>query len=97
MRIDDKLLNHLETLSMLKIAHEKREEMKRDLTEILGFVEKLNELDTDHHIDAISSLSDEPVRLREDTVREDTRIITEILGRAPKRSEDCFIVPRVVN
>ncbi|MDR0747096.1 MAG: Asp-tRNA(Asn)/Glu-tRNA(Gln) amidotransferase subunit GatC [Helicobacteraceae bacterium] len=96
MRIDDSLLNHLETLSMLKIAPEKREEMKRDLTEILGFVEKLNELNTDH-IDAIASLSDEPVRLREDTAREDAAVIGEMLERAPKRSEDYFVVPRVVN
>ena len=44
MQIDDALLNKLEKLSSLKIGDEKRDEIKRQLSEILSFVDVLGEL-----------------------------------------------------
>ncbi len=46
MTIDNKVLENLEKLSMLKIADDKKGELARQLTEILQFVDNLNELDT---------------------------------------------------
>ena len=45
MQIDDTLLNKLEKLSALQINDEKREEIKKQLSEIVSFVDVLNELD----------------------------------------------------
>jgi len=45
MQIDDTLLNKLEKLSALQISDEKREEVKKQLSEIVSFVDILNELD----------------------------------------------------
>ncbi|ENU2748388.1 Asp-tRNA(Asn)/Glu-tRNA(Gln) amidotransferase subunit GatC, partial [Campylobacter coli] len=45
MQIDEKLLSKLEKLSALQIEEEKRSEVICELSEIVNFVEKLNELD----------------------------------------------------
>lgn len=45
MQIDDTLLNKLEKLSALQINDEKREEIKKQLSEIVSFVDILNELE----------------------------------------------------
>ncbi len=46
MLIDDRVLDSLERLSMLEIDADKRESLKRELSEIVSYVENLNELDT---------------------------------------------------
>ena len=45
MNVNDELLNKLEKLSAIKIADDKRTKIKEQLSEIVGFVEILNELD----------------------------------------------------
>jgi len=45
MIIDNIVLENLEKLSMLKIDNDKKEELAKQLTEILTFVDNLNELD----------------------------------------------------
>ena len=45
MQIDDTLLAKLEKLSSLKIGEEKRKEIENQLSEILNFVDILDELD----------------------------------------------------
>ena len=95
MTIDDELLNRLETLSRLTIAPNKREAAKRSLSEILDFVEKLNELDTSR-IDAISTLFNAQARLRADEPKEDRSVFEDLIARAPKSDGQSFITPRVV-
>jgi aspartyl-tRNA(Asn)/glutamyl-tRNA(Gln) amidotransferase subunit C len=95
MNIDDKLLERLEKLSQLTIAPESREAAKQSLSEILDFVEKLNELDTSH-IDPISALFDARARLRADEPKEDRAVFDDLIKRAPKADERSFITPRVV-
>ncbi|MDR0665493.1 MAG: Asp-tRNA(Asn)/Glu-tRNA(Gln) amidotransferase subunit GatC [Helicobacteraceae bacterium] len=95
MTIDDELLNRLETLSRLTIAPNKREAAKRSLSEILDFVEKLNELDTSR-IDAISTLFNARARLRADEPKEDRSVFEDLIARAPKSDGQSFITPRVV-
>ncbi|MDR1450882.1 MAG: Asp-tRNA(Asn)/Glu-tRNA(Gln) amidotransferase subunit GatC [Helicobacteraceae bacterium] len=95
MIIDDNLLDRLETLSQLTIASDKREATKQSLSEILGFVEKLNELDTSQ-ADAISTLFDARARLRSDEPKEDRAVFEDIIKRAAKADERCFITPRIV-
>ena len=94
MLIDDTLLTHLEKLSMLKIAPDERVEMERHLTDILGFVEKLNELDT-ANIDEANA-HEHTARLRADIPVEESDVIDFILTHAPQKSEHSFVVPRVV-
>jgi len=92
MKIDEKLVNRLETLSMVEI--ENKEKMANDLAEIVGFVEMLNELDTEN-IDATFSTLNASTPLREDEAVKN-EIIKNILENAPKSKDGFFIVPKII-
>ena len=92
MRIDETLIKRLENLAMVEI--EKKEEMAKDLAEIVGFVEMLNELNTED-VDATFSTLNTPTPLRDDIPLKN-EVITEILQNAPKVKEGFFIVPKII-
>jgi aspartyl-tRNA(Asn)/glutamyl-tRNA(Gln) amidotransferase subunit C len=73
---------------------EKKEEMAKDLAEIVGFVEMLNELNTED-VDATFSTLNNPTPLRDDIPLKN-EVITEILQNAPKVKDGFFIVPKII-
>jgi len=95
MQVDDALLNRLEKLSFLKISDDKREEIIEQLSEIVGFVDNLSELDT-KNIDANFAMNDIATPLREDSPQCNSQIHEEILKHAPKSADDFFIVPKII-
>ncbi len=95
MQVDDALLSRLEKLSFLKISEDKREEIIRELSEIVGFVDNLGELDT-KSIDATFAMSDTATPLREDTPNCNPKIHQEILKHALKSADDFFVVPKII-
>ena len=95
MQIDNTVLAKLETLSHLRIDDSKKEEVMGQLTEILGYIDNLNELDTDALSASFSTLEG-GTPLREDTPRESTTIATDILSHAPESQDDFFIVPAII-
>ena len=46
MQVNDALIDKLSKLAMLQFNDEEREEIKSDLEKMIGFVDKLKELDT---------------------------------------------------
>lgn len=94
MQVDDKLIEKLAHLSRLEFENESKEEIKKDLTRILAFVDKLNELNTDN-VEPLVYMTDEINVLREDEVKQ-TISQDEALKNAPKHDSDYFRVPRVV-
>jgi len=70
VQIDNTVLEKLEKLSHLRIDDSKKEEVMEQLTEILGYIENLNELDTDA-LDAAFSTLEGGTPLREDSPREE--------------------------
>jgi aspartyl-tRNA(Asn)/glutamyl-tRNA(Gln) amidotransferase subunit C len=93
--IDNTVLAKLEKLSMLKIEDEKKEELARQLTEILAYVENLAELNTDD-LDATFSTLDGGTPLREDVANTNREISKSILTHAPNAENDFFIVPKII-
>ena len=93
-KIDDQLIVYLEALSCLKLTDEEKEQAKIDLAGIIGYMDKLSELDTEG-APAISHPFPTVNRLREDKVTPsfDTELI---LSNAPKKNEDYFIAPKTV-
>ena len=92
MDISDELIDRLSELAKLEFKGEEREKIREDMQKMLAFVEKLNELDTDH-VEPLIFMSDEENVLRED------KIITSItheeaLLNAPKKDSDFFRVPK---
>jgi aspartyl-tRNA(Asn)/glutamyl-tRNA(Gln) amidotransferase subunit C len=95
VQIDNTVLEKLEKLSHLRIADSKKEEVMGQLTEILGYIDNLNELDTDA-LDATFSTLEGGTPLREDIPREANEIAKSILAHAPNSQDDFFIVPAII-
>ena len=95
MQVDDALLTKLEKLSYLKIDETKRQEIIEQLSEIVGFVDNLSELDT-QNVDANFAMSDVATPLREDIIESNPSIPEAILKNAPKSADDFFIVPKII-
>jgi len=95
MEIDDKLLSNLEKLSNLTIRDEKRQEVENQLSEILGFVENLSELNTDN-VSATFSTAEANTTLRDDTPVKHPSASQDILKHAPNSDGTFFIVPKII-
>ena len=95
MQVDLSVLEKLEKLSHLRIDDDKKSEVMKQLTDILGYVENLNELNTDG-LDASFSTLSGGTPLREDTPREANDIAKDILSHAPNAQDDFFIVPAII-
>ena len=94
MQVNDELIDKLATLAKLEFEAEKKKEIIKDLTQIISFVEKLNELDTSG-VEPLIFMTDEVNVLRKDEVKHD---IThdEALLNAPKKDSDYFKAPKVI-
>lgn len=94
MQVNDELINKLATLARLEFNAGEKEEIKKDLTRILDFVEKINELDLEN-IEPLIFMSSEVNVMREDEVKiEITQ--DEALLNAPKHDSDYFKAPKVI-
>ena len=93
MKVDKETLKKIAHLSRLELDEAKEEEMLESLSEILTWVEKLNELDTDS-IDPLTNMSMEINALREDLTG--THLDRERgLLNAPDKDSSFFKVPKV--
>ncbi len=94
MQIDEKLLSKLEKLSALQIEEEKRSEVICQLSEIVDFVEKLNELDLSSSEVTISTIEG-GAPFRGDDINSSS-VVETVLNHAPKSNEHFFIVPKII-
>jgi len=95
VNIDNSTLKKLEKLSHLNIAEDKRDEIIEQLSQILEYVESLNELDTSNLDSYFSTLSG-GTPMREDIPSSDSDIPKIILENAPDAKDDFFIVPAII-
>jgi aspartyl-tRNA(Asn)/glutamyl-tRNA(Gln) amidotransferase subunit C len=94
MIINDELITYLEDLSRLKLTETEKEKAKTDLSKILSYIDKLNELDT-AGVEAISHPFPFTNNFREDAVKESyDRAL--ILSNAPAKKDGYFKVPKTV-
>lgn len=94
MEITNRTVNELAHLARLQFEGEEKERIKNDLNRILGFMEKLNELDTEG-VEPLIYLSEELNVLRNDVART-TITQQQALKNAPQRDSDYFKVPKVL-
>ena len=90
------VLEKLEKLSHLRVAEEKREEVLQQLSDILEYVENLNELETEH-LDSYFSTLEGGTPMREDLPESDPEVPRIILAHAPESRDDFFIVPAIID
>jgi len=94
MDIDKKLVKKIATLSRIKIEEKEVERFSKELSKIITWVEKLNEVDT-KDIPPVTNPSDIKIPLREDDVN-DGNMEDKILKNAPEKKAGYFVVPKVV-
>ena len=94
MKIDDQIIDKISRLAYLEFGEEEKEKIRQDLEQILTFVEKLRELDTEN-VEHLVYLSDKTDVLREDRIIP-TLSTEEALLNAPEKSGRFFKVPKVI-
>ncbi|PPR30139.1 MAG: Glutamyl-tRNA(Gln) amidotransferase subunit C [Alphaproteobacteria bacterium MarineAlpha6_Bin6] len=95
MDIDKKLVKKIATLSRIKIQEKEVEKFSKELSKIITWVEKLNEVET-KNITPIANPSDIKIPLRKDEIN-DGKIEDKVLENAPEKKAGYFIVPKVVD
>ncbi|MBP3295671.1 MAG: Asp-tRNA(Asn)/Glu-tRNA(Gln) amidotransferase subunit GatC [Lachnospiraceae bacterium] len=90
--ISDEMIEYVSILAKLKPDEQEKEQARKDLAEMLGYIDRLGELDTDG-IEPMSHVYPESNRFREDTVTNgDGR--EQVLANAPEVRDGAFVVPR---
>lgn len=92
--IDNATIEKLAQLARLEFSDSEKEELKKDLSKILSYMDKLNEINTDG-VEPLVHVSDEVNVLREDVVKE-TITQQEALKNAPDKNSDYFKIPKVL-
>jgi aspartyl-tRNA(Asn)/glutamyl-tRNA(Gln) amidotransferase subunit C len=95
MHVDDALISKLARLSMLQFNEEEKEEIKSDLQKMIGFMDKILELD----LDGVEPLLH--ICKNQDVLREDIpgNMLTreEALKNSGGQDGQYFIVPKTIN
>lgn len=94
MKIDDRLIEYIADLSRLELDPGEKEARKKDLEDILAYMEKLNEIDTTGMQEMTHPFVSEN-RFRSDTVTNEEST-EKMLENAPDKTGPYFRVPRVV-
>jgi aspartyl-tRNA(Asn)/glutamyl-tRNA(Gln) amidotransferase subunit C len=94
MSVDRDTVAKIAKLARIRIEAEQMEPLAAELSNILGWIEQLNELDTEG-VAPMTSVVEIEAPLREDEVTDgDCR--DRVLANAPEAAEGFFLVPKVV-
>ncbi len=95
MKITEEIVDHIAHLARLEFEGDKKQAILNDMENIISFMDKLSEVDTDN-VEPLIFMNDECNKLREDvaqvTVKQD-----EALKNAPKKDSDYFRIPKVLD
>ena len=94
MEVNNKLIQDLSRLAKLKFDTSSAEKMKEDLEKMIGFVDKLSEIDTEG-IEPLVYLSKEENVLRTDYISNEVSQ-EDVLKNAPEKDSDYFKIPTVL-
>ena len=94
MKITPEEISHVANLARLRMTQPEVEEMAKQLDEILSYVTKLNELDTQgvrpttHAISIVNAFREDEVKpsLEHDTA----------LANGPEQNGESYVVPRII-
>jgi aspartyl-tRNA(Asn)/glutamyl-tRNA(Gln) amidotransferase subunit C len=96
MKITDKDVAHVADLANLDLTDQERERMVRDLNSILGYIDRLNELDTADVPPTAQAKPGEAVALRQDQLLP-CLPQEAALANAPETDGKFFKVPKVID
>ncbi len=95
MQITDETIEYVGILAKLELSEEEKERAKKDMSDMLAYVGKLNELDTDG-VEPMSHTFSLNNVFREDIVTNgDDR--ENMLLNAPEQKDGAYVVPKTFN
>ncbi|HLV09307.1 MAG TPA: Asp-tRNA(Asn)/Glu-tRNA(Gln) amidotransferase subunit GatC [Halanaerobiales bacterium] len=92
--IEKEVLEHIAELAYLELDEEEKEIFTKQLGDILNYVEKLNEVDTEGVVPTAYTVPMENV-FREDQVKP-SMVREKVLANAPEKKEGQFRVPKII-
>ncbi len=93
-KISDEMIEYVGILAKLELSAEEREQAKKDMEEMLEYIDRLNELDTEG-VEPMTHVFPVHNVFREDVV-ENGNGQRDTLANAPGSKEDAFLVPKTV-
>ena len=94
MALDKAAVAHIAALARIRLSEAELEPLAGELSQILTWVEQLNEVDTTG-VAPMASVAVAGLPMREDLVSDGNRS-DDILGNAPRTARGFFVVPKVV-
>lgn len=94
MNIDEQTVDKIAHLARLELAADEKQAMITDMNKILGFMDKLNEVDTTG-VEPLVYMTAEVNNLRDDVVKQDITT-EEALKNAPMHDDSHFLVAKVI-
>jgi len=94
--IDQNEVNHLLELSRLEISEDEKQNLSKDLENILKYVEQLSEVDTDN-VEPMSGGTFNVNEYRKDGFENREFKRDDVLRVAPKSDNGFFEVPKIFN
>ena len=94
MSIDKDTVKHISKLARISLDDEKIDSLSKDLSSIIKFIEKLNELKTDE-TKPLTSIINASLKPRKDEIK-DGKIRDQILKNSPEKNDEFFVVPKVI-
>ena len=94
MSIDKDTVKHIAKLARISLDEKKINSLSKDLSSIMEFIGKLNELNTEKTV-PLTSIINASLRSRKDEIS-DEKIRDQILKNSPEKNEEFFVVPKVV-
>ena len=95
MKITDDIVKHISHLARLDFKGEELDSIKGDMEKIIGFIDKLSEIDT-KNVEPLIFMNEKVNVLRED-VSNQTLSKEDALSNAPKSDSDYFRIPKVLD
>ena len=95
MSIDKDTVKHISKLARISLDEKKTNDLSKDLTSIMKFIERLNKLNTDKTI-PLTSIINASLKARSDVIQ-DGKIREQILKNSPEKHEEFFVVPKVLD
>ena len=94
MKVDNSIVEEIAHLARLKLTEEEKTHMISEMSEILNWMEKLNEVDTSN-VEPLVHMSQEMNVLRDD-IEGEMLSHDAALKNAPKSDSSYFRVPKVI-
>lgn len=94
MSVSKKDVEYVAELARLEFNEDEKKGLINDLNSVLGYVDKLNELNTDN-VDIIVNPYYIENKFREDEV-EESMDLKDVIKNSPKNLEEYIVVPKII-